>query len=168
MHLHCLCMSCNYWSLVFIVCDCGNADQIENPVSRNLKKKLFCVIEIVPGQWRAGVDMQWNLVIRAQEPHTSTAVTTVWESLLKPHLVLLLCVRPHLFELIAYYVLCGFKCSGHIEGIILWWAGMMWATGSVVPLCHHSQIMKLSLWLMWLSVASYFLGLIVYFPSVTI
>jgi hypothetical protein len=77
-------------------------------------------------------------------------------------------VSPHLFELIAYYVLCGFKCGGYIEGSLLRWSALMWTTDSIMPLCHHSQMKRLSLWLMRLSVASYFLELIVYYSFVTI
>ena len=77
-------------------------------------------------------------------------------------------VSPHLFELIAYYVLCGFKHDEHIEGSLVWWPALMWSTDSIMPKCYHSQIMRLSLWLMRLWVASYFLELIVYYSSVTI
>jgi len=124
-------MSCNYWSLAFIVCDYGNADQIGNPVSRNLKK-LFCVIEIVTGQWRAGMNMQWNLVIRAQEPHTSTGVTTVWESLLKPHLVLLLCLHTSLNSLLITSCV-GLNAGGILRGAF--YGGLVWC-GQQVLLCH--------------------------------
>jgi len=132
LFIYYLYISCNYWSLAFIVCDYGKCRSDWKSCVQKLKKKLFCVIGIVTWSWRADINMWWNLDIRTQEPHTCTGVTNIRESLLKPHLVLHLCLHT------SFNSLSITPCVGLNSGAILkgaFYCGLVWC-GQQVLLSH--------------------------------
>ena len=124
-------MFCDYWSLAFNVYDYGKCRSDWKPCVQKLKKKFY-LTKTVTGPWRAGLYMRWNLIFKTQESQTSTRVTKVWESLLKPLLVLFLCLHTSLNSLLITSCV-GLNAGGILRGDF--YGGLLWC-GQQILLCQ--------------------------------
>jgi hypothetical protein len=123
IYMYCLYVLCIYTSLAYNVYANSKCRSDWKSCVQKINKK-FRVTEIVARPWRACMNKRYNLVIKAQEPHRCNYCLRIISQ--KTSCITL--VSPHLFELIAYCIMCGFKCRGHIEMCLVWWPGLMWTT----------------------------------------